>query len=45
MMAADQAVQSAREASRNPSAALAWQAQEGLVRYALAYEALVSSLK
>ena len=32
MMAADQAVQSAREASRNPSAALAWQTQEGLVR-------------
>lgn len=45
MMAADQAVQSAREASQNPSAALAWQTQEGLVRYALAYEALISSLK
>ncbi|MEW9034015.1 MAG: hypothetical protein AB2404_15065, partial [Planifilum fimeticola] len=45
MMAADQAVQSAREASRNPNAALVWQTQEGLVRYALAYEALISSLR
>ncbi len=45
MMAADQALQSAREARQNPSAALAWQTQEGLVRYALAYEAFISSLK
>lgn len=45
MMAVDQAVQSAKEASRNPSAALVWQTQEGLVRYALAYEELISSLK
>lgn len=45
MMAADQAVHSAREANQNPSAALIWQTQEGLVRYALAYEALLASLK
>jgi hypothetical protein len=45
MVAADQAVQSAREAGQNPSAPLVWQTQEGLVRYALAYEALVSALK
>lgn len=45
MMAADQAFQSAEEAGKNPSAALAWQTQEGLVRYALAYEAFIASLK
>lgn len=40
----DQAVQSAQEAKINPSQALLWQMQEGIVRYTLAYEELVRQL-
>lgn len=43
--ALDQAVQSGQEAQKNPSQALLWQIQEGLVRYVTAYEQLVQTSK
>ncbi|MBN2910167.1 hypothetical protein JQC72_11705 [Polycladomyces sp. WAk] len=45
MQALDLAVQGAEEARKNPSSALIWQIQEGLVRYVLAYEQFVSAWK
>ncbi|WP_165875722.1 SPOR domain-containing protein [Hazenella coriacea] len=42
--ALDQAIQSGQEAKNNPSQALLWQIQEGLVRYAISYDQLVKSL-
>lgn len=45
MQALDLAVQGAEEAQKNPSSALVWQMQEGLVRYALSYEQFVSAWK
>lgn len=45
MQALDLAILGAEEAQKNPNTALFWQIQEGLVRYALAYEQFVSAWK
>lgn len=41
----DQAVQSGNAAQKSPSQALLWQMQEGLIRYTVAYEKLIQSLR
>ncbi|MCS1351437.1 hypothetical protein [Mechercharimyces sp. CAU 1602] len=43
--ALDQAVQSAFVLKKSPSEAILWQMQEGLLRYAIAYNQFVSSVK
>lgn len=45
IQAMDQAVQSGNAAQKSPSQALLWQMQEGLIRYSVAYERLIQSLK